>query len=141
MKKKGSIDIGERKMPDIENMEEYLFWKFVLLSPAIIGLFDFMFFSYLKRKCTETVSVMLKVSCVNSDGTETYKVVYEYDNSLYEARESGLVFHVQNSENHEIKVNPNNPEMYYCPSRQKKHLFTDLFLVAMGIYLITHINF
>ena len=142
MKKKGSIDIGERKMPDIENMEEYLLWKGVLLIPTIIGVLDFLVISMLRRKCTETVRVMIKNMGVYSDGKEKLKLVYEYDNRLYESTsDSSLINHMKKSGQREIKINPNNPEMYYCPSRLKKHLFTDLFLATMGIYLITHINF
>lgn len=129
-------------MPHIENMEEYLLWKFVLLIPTVIGLADFIVISILKRKCTETVRVMIKRIGVNSDGTEKRKLVYEYDDRLYESTsDSSLIAHLERSGQRIIKVNPNNPEMYYCPSRQKKHLFTDLLLAAIGIYLVTHINF
>ncbi|WP_074714689.1 hypothetical protein [Ruminococcus flavefaciens] len=129
-------------MPDIENMEEYLLWKFVLLIPTVIALVDYLVIRMLRRKCTETVRVMIKRIGVNSDGTEKRKLVYEYDDRLYESTsDSNLIAHLERSGQRIIKVNPNNPEMYYCPSRQKKHLFTDLLLAAIGIYLVTHINF
>ena len=129
-------------MPVIENIEEYLLWKFVLLIPTVIGLADFIVISILKRKCTETVRVMIKRTGVYYDGKEKLELVYEYDNRLYEsASDTSLINHLERSGQREIKVNPNNPEMYYCPSRQKKHNFTDLLLAAIGIYLVTHINF
>ncbi|SEH47658.1 hypothetical protein SAMN02910265_00912 [Ruminococcus flavefaciens] len=123
-------------------MEEYLLWKFVLLIPTVIALVDYLVIRMLRRKCTETVRVMIKRIGVNSDGTEKRKLVYEYDDRLYESTsDSNLIAHLERSGQRIIKVNPNNPEMYYCPSRQKKHLFTDLLLAAIGIYLVTHINF
>ena len=129
-------------MEDIENIEEYLLWKGVLLIPTIIGVLDFLVISMLRRKCTETVRVMLKRTGIYYDGKEKIKMVYEYDNRLYESEsDTSLIVYLEKSDQREIKVNPNNPEMYYCPSRQKKHLFTDLLLAAIGIYLVTHINF
>lgn len=129
-------------MEDIENIEEYLLWKGVLLIPTIIGVLDFLVISMLRRKCTETVRVMLKRTGIYYNGKEKIKMVYEYDNRLYESEyDTSLVVYLETSGQREIKVNPNNPEMYYCPSRQKKHLFTDLLLAAIGIYLVTHINF
>jgi len=129
-------------MEDIENIEEYLLWKGVLLIPTIIGVLDFLVISMLRRKCTETVRVMLKRTGIYYDGKEKIKMVYEYDNRLYESEsDTSLIVYLEKSGQREIKVNPNNPEMYYCPSRQKKHLFTDLLLAAIGIYLVTHINF
>ena len=129
-------------MPDIENMEEYLLWKFVLLIPTVIALVDYLVIRMLRRKCTETVRVMIKRTGVYYDGKEKLELVYEYDNRLYEsASDTSLINHLERSGQREIKVNPNNPEMYYCPSRQKKHNFTDLLLAAIGIYLVTHINF
>lgn len=129
-------------MEDIENIEEYLLWKGVLLIPTIIGVLDFLVISMLRRKCTETVRVMLKRTGIYYNGKEKIKMVYEYDNRLYESEyDTSLVVYLETSGQREIKVNPNNPEMYYCPSRQKKHLFTDLLLAAIGIYLIKHINF
>ncbi len=129
-------------MPDIENIEEYLLWKFVLLIPTVIALVDYLVIRMLRRKCTETVRVMIKRTGVYYDGKEKLELVYEYDNRLYEsASDTSLINHLERSGQREIKVNPNNPEMYYCPSRQKKHNFTDLLLAAIGIYLVTHINF
>ena len=129
-------------MPDIENMEEYLLWKFVLLIPTVIALVDYLVIRMLRRKCTETVRVMIKRTGVYYDGKEKLELVYEYDDRLYEsASDTSLINHLERSGQREIKVNPNNPEMYYCPSRQKKHNFTDLLLAAIGIYLVTHINF
>ncbi len=129
-------------MPDIENIEEYLLWKFVLLIPTVIALVDYLVIRMMRRKCTETVRVMIKRTGVYYDGKEKLELVYEYDNRLYEsASDTSLINHLERSGQREIKVNPNNPEMYYCPSRQKKHNFTDLLLAAIGIYLVTHINF
>lgn len=129
-------------MPVIENIEEYLLWKFVLLIPTVIALVDYLVIRMLRRKCTETVRVMIKRTGVYYDGKEKLELVYEYDNRLYEsASDTSLINHLERSGQREIKVNPNNPEMYYCPSRQKKHNFTDLLLAAIGIYLVTHINF
>ena len=123
-------------------MEEYLLWKFVLLIPTVIALVDYLVIRMLRRKCTETVRVMIKRTGVYYDGKEKLELVYEYDNRLYEsASDTSLINHLERSGQREIKVNPNNPEMYYCPSRQKKHNFTDLLLAAIGIYLVTHINF
>lgn len=129
-------------MPVIENIEEYLLWKFVLLIPTVIALVDYLVIRMLRHKCTETVRVMIKRTGVYYDGKEKLELVYEYDNRLYEsASDTSLINHLERSGQREIKVNPNNPEMYYCPSRQKKHNFTDLLLAAIGIYLVTHINF
>ena len=129
-------------MQVIENIEEYLLWKFVLLIPTVIALVDYLVIRMLRRKCTETVRVMIKRTGVYYDGKEKLELVYEYDNRLYEsASDTSLINHLERSGQREIKVNPNNPEMYYCPSRQKKHNFTDLLLAAIGIYLVTHINF
>ena len=123
-------------------MEEYLLWKFVLLIPTVIALVDYLVIRMLRRKCTETVRVMIKRTGVYYDGKEKLELVYEYDDRLYEsASDTSLINHLERSGQREIKVNPNNPEMYYCPSRQKKHNFTDLLLAAIGIYLVTHINF
>ena len=76
-------------MEDIENIEEYLLWKGVLLIPTIIGVLDFLVISMLRRKCTETVRVMLKRTGIYYNGKEKIKMVYEYDNRLYK---SGRLF-------------------------------------------------
>jgi len=122
-------------------MEEFYLFELLFLIPSAIGAIDFIILCVLKHKCTEPVLAEITEAKIIRRKVSA-KMRYYHDNIMYEFSADRSLFKVLiKGQTAEIMVDPNKPEVYYCPAKLKKHIVNDIFLFSLGIYLITHIKF